>query len=222
MKLGWTSRLRPSSWSVMTRAYVITGVISSVIVSTWFRSGTFIATGDMGPFIRRGWSAEVLYSWNHQVSGAGSAAHTIGRIFEFFLIDFVGLFGADETVAQWLFYTIFYGMVAVGTAYAAAAIVRSPTAVVVAGSFAVMNGFFLTRIPNPLNIISVGTVAIFTGMALRVAQGRRIPPAVGGSRSSPPRSSRSTPRCSWWPCCGPSSALPRSCSSSSAARVCGS
>ncbi len=164
----------------MTRAYVITGVISSVIVSTWFRSGTFIATGDMGPFIRRGWSAEVLYSWNHQVSGAGSAAHTIGRIFEFFLIDFVGLFGADETVAQWLFYTIFYGMVAVGTAYAAAAIVRSPTAVVVAGSFAVMNGFFLTRIPNPLNIISVGTVAIFTGMALRVAQGRRIPPAVGG------------------------------------------
>ena len=134
----------------------------------------------MGPFIRRGWSAEVLYSWNHQVSGAGSAAHTIGRIFEFLLIDFVGLFGGDETVAQWLFYTIFYGMVAVGTAYAAAAVVRSPTAVVVAGSFAVLNGFFLTRIPNPLNIISVGTVAIFTGMALRVAQGRRIPPAVGG------------------------------------------
>ena len=41
-------------------------------------------------------------------------------------------------------------------------------------------GFFLTRLPNPLNIISVGTLAIMTGVAIRVAQGRRIPAPVGG------------------------------------------
>ena len=61
----------------------------------------------------------------------------------------------DEYVGQWLFYTLIYGLVAVGTAYAARAIVRSEPAAVAAGTFAVLNGFFLTRLPNPLNIISV-------------------------------------------------------------------
>ena len=93
-------------------AYATVLVFSSLVVSTWFRAGTFISTGDMGAFIRRGWTPEMAWSWNHQISGGGSAAHTIGRAFEFGLIDFVGLFGFDETVAQWLFYTIIYGSVA--------------------------------------------------------------------------------------------------------------
>ena len=36
------------------------------------------------------------------------------------------------------------------------------------------------RLPNPLNIISVATAALITGIALRVAQGRRVPVVVGG------------------------------------------
>lgn len=162
------------------RAYAIVFGIAAVIVSRWFVSGTFISTGDMGAFIRRGWEPGMAWAWNHQISGAGSGAHTIGRWPEFALIRLVGLFGADETVAQWLFYTLIYGAVAVAVAFAAGAVVRSEPALVVAGTFGVMNGFFLTRLPNPLNIISVATVALLTGIALRVAQGRRIPPAVGG------------------------------------------
>ena len=161
-------------------AYLTVFVISSFIVSQWFRAGTFISTGDMGAFIRRGWQPEMAWSWNHQISGGGSAAHTIGRAFEFILIDFVGLFGFDETVAQWLFYTIIYGAVGFGMAFVAGALVRSNTAVVFAGTFGVMNGFFLTRLPNPLNIISVATIAIITGLAIRIALGRRIPAPVAG------------------------------------------
>jgi arabinofuranan 3-O-arabinosyltransferase len=156
------------------RPYFATFLISSVVVSRWFIPGTFISTGDMGPWIRQGWAPEATSSWNHTVSGAGSAAFTVARGFEFIVLKFVGLFGGDEYVGQWLFYTLIYGLVAVGTAYAARAIVRSEPAAVAAGTFAVLNGFFLTRLPNPLNIISVGSIALLTGLALRVARGRSI------------------------------------------------
>ena len=63
------------------RPYAIVFAISSVIVSRWFVSGTFISTGDMGPFIRRGWEPGMAWAWNSQISGAGSGAHTIGRAF---------------------------------------------------------------------------------------------------------------------------------------------
>jgi arabinofuranan 3-O-arabinosyltransferase len=36
----------------------------------------------------------------------------------------------------------------------------------------VLNGFFLTRLPNPLNVISVGSVALVSAVAFRVAQGK--------------------------------------------------
>ena len=81
-----------------------------------------------------------------------------------------------------MFYTIIYGLVAFGVAYAAGALVRSEWGIVLAGTFAVMNGFFLTRIPNPLNIISVGTLALLTGIAMRVAQGRTVPDPDRGVR----------------------------------------
>ena len=156
------------------RPYFATFLISSVIVSRWFVPGTFISTGDMGPWIRQGWAPEATSSWNHTVSGAGSAAFTVARGFEFIVLKFVGLFGGDEYVGQWFFYTLIYGLVGVGTAYAARALVKSEPAAVAAGTFAVLNGFFLTRLPNPLNIISVGSIALLTGLALRVARGRSI------------------------------------------------
>ena len=162
------------------RAYLIVFTISTFVVSRWFRAGTFIATGDMGPFIRQGWEPGVLWAWSYQITGAGSATHTIGRAFEFLLIFIAHTLGLEETAAQWMFYTIIYGLVGFGVAYAAGAVVRSEWGIVLAGTFAVLNGFFLTRIPNPLNIISVGTVALITGIVMRVAQGRTIPAPIAG------------------------------------------
>jgi arabinofuranan 3-O-arabinosyltransferase len=162
------------------RAYLIVFAISTFVVSRWFRAGTFIATGDMGPFIRQGWEPGVLWGWSYQITGAGSATHTIGRAFEFLLIAIAQTLGFDETMAQWMFYTIIYGLVGFGVAYAAGAVVRSEWGIVMAGTFAVLNGFFLTRIPNPLNIISVGTVALITGIVFRVAQGRTVPAPIAG------------------------------------------
>ena len=68
-----------------------------------------------------------------------------------------------------------------GVAYLAGAFVRSEAAIVAAGTFGMLNGFFLTRLPNPLNIISVGSVALITGVAMRAALGRRMPPRSPGS-----------------------------------------
>lgn len=157
-----------------SRPYLIVFLISSVVVSRWFVPGTFIATGDMGPWLRQGWEPEGTSSWNHTISGAGSAAFTVARGFEFILIDAVRMVGGDEYVGQWLFYTLIYGLVAVGATFAARGLVRSEAAAIAAGTFAILNGFFLTRVPNPLNIISVGSIALLTGLALRVARGRSI------------------------------------------------
>ena len=62
--------------------YLIVVLISTFVVSRWFQAGTFVSTGDMGPFIRRGWAPELAWSWNHSVTGAGSAAYNVARAFE--------------------------------------------------------------------------------------------------------------------------------------------
>ncbi|MGV1003624.1 MAG: hypothetical protein ACOYEV_02415 [Candidatus Nanopelagicales bacterium] len=170
---------RPHHWHP-TEAYLLVGLISALVVSRWFRAGTFIATGDMGPFLRRGWAPEVLWTWSHQTTGAGSATYTLARWPEFLIIRLAATIGYGETYAQWAFYTLIYGFVGVSAAYAAAGIVRSRVALVFAGSFAVLNGFFLTRLPNPLNIISVGVICLTAGIALRVGAGARIPAPVAG------------------------------------------
>ncbi|UQU62417.1 hypothetical protein COUCH_25705 [Couchioplanes caeruleus] len=168
-----------AAW-IAARPYLVVLAISSLIVSRWFRTGTFIATGDMGPFIRRGWAPEVLWSWNHQTTGAGSASYTMVRSFEFILIWCCRAVGLTEYSAQWLFYTCIYGLVGFGVAYLAGAFVKSELGIIAAGAFGVLNGFFLTRLPNPLNIISVGSVAFITGIAMRVAMGRRVPTPIAG------------------------------------------
>ncbi|BEL07952.1 hypothetical protein Q0Z83_061430 [Actinoplanes sichuanensis] len=165
---------------VAARPYLIVLGLDVLIVSRWFRTGTFIAGGDMGAFIRRGWEPEMAWSWNHQITGAGSAAYTMARGFEFVLIRLCRLVGLTEYSAQWLYYTCIYGLVGFGVAYLAGAFVRSQAGIVVAGAFGMLNGFFLTRLPNPLNVISVGSVALITGVAMRVALGRRVPAPIAG------------------------------------------
>ncbi|WP_305789449.1 hypothetical protein [Symbioplanes lichenis] len=165
---------------VAARPYLIVLALDAVIVSRWFRTGTFIATGDMGAFIRRGWLPEVLWAWNHQTTGAGSAGYTMCRWLEYILIWICHQVGLTEYSAQWMFYTCIYGLVGFGIAYLAGAFVKSEPAIVAAGAFGLLNGFFLTRLPNPLNIISVGSVAFITGVALRVALGRRMPAPIAG------------------------------------------
>ncbi len=162
------------------RPYLIVLALDAVIVSRWFRTGTFIATGDMGAFIRRGWLPEVLWAWNHQTTGAGSAGYTMCRWLEYILIWICHQLGLTEYSAQWMFYTCIYGLVGFGIAYLAGAFVKHEAAIVAAGAFGLLNGFFLTRLPNPLNIISVGSVAFITGVAMRVALGRRVPAPIAG------------------------------------------
>lgn len=163
-----------------TRPYLIVLALNVLIVSSWFRTGTFIASGDMGAFIRRGWAPEVNWSWNHQTTGAGSAGYTMVRALEFILIWCCRAVGLTEYSAQFLFFVCIYGLVGFGVAYLAGAFVRSSAAIVAAGAFGLLNGFFLTRLPNPLNVISVGSVAFVTAIAIRVAQGRRVPAPIAG------------------------------------------
>jgi arabinofuranan 3-O-arabinosyltransferase len=98
-------RLRARTAFLTARPYLIVLMLNALIVSRWFRTGTFIAGGDIGPFIRRGWVPELTWSWNHQTTGAGSAGYTVARSFEVILIWLCRTAGLTEYTAQWMFYT---------------------------------------------------------------------------------------------------------------------
>nr|BFE73334.1 hypothetical protein GCM10020092_066350 [Actinoplanes digitatis] len=119
-------RLLPRSAWPASRPYLIVLALNALIVSQWFRTGTFIAGGDMGAFIRRGWAPEATWAWNHQTTGTGSAGYTMARGFEFVLIYLCRAVGLTEYSAQWLFYICIYGLVGFGVAYLARRVRAQP------------------------------------------------------------------------------------------------
>lgn len=156
-------------------AYLVAVLGALVAVNRWFVRGAFVSTGDMGPFIRDGWRPEVLSSWGHNTTGAGSASYVIARWYDFVLTDGVHALGGSDMLAQRLFYCTAYGLVAFGVAAFAAGFTRSRTAVAFAGLLGVFNGFFLTRLPNPLNIVSIASCALVGAVLVRAANGKRLP-----------------------------------------------
>ena len=167
---AWWARFRRGT----APAYVGVWLVATGSVTSWFRPGTFIATGDMAPYIRTGWQAEGWWSWGHNITGAGSATYTVARWYELLLSRTVLTLGGTDTLAQRLLYMTIYPMVALAVASVVAVFTRNRLAIFAAGSFAVLNGFFLTRLPNPLNIISVGSTALVAAVGLRVAKGQKV------------------------------------------------
>ena len=167
-------RRRSGSAPRLWPAYTLVALVAALVANTWFRAGTFIATGDTGPFIRRGWQPEYLWSWGHAITGAGSATYVIARWPEFVVIDAVHAIGGSDMLAQRVFFTLIVVFTALSVAAFAARFTQDRVAIVVAGTFGICNGFFLTRLPNQLNVISVGVCALTAAIILGAAQGRRV------------------------------------------------
>lgn len=142
-------------------------------MQAWFRPGRFWASGDVPPFVRSGIEPEFGWLWNHGITGMGSPSYTIARAVEVWLIRFVSALGGSETLAQRIFYTLLAVFAAAAVAWCVAALTRSRTAVIASGLVVLFNPFWLTRLPNPLVLLIVGCLGVFTGVLVRVAQGRK-------------------------------------------------
>lgn len=152
---------------------------------TWFSPGGFVAGGDITPFVRDSLAHELFSPWSHQLTGAGSTSYEIARAPEVGAIWLAELLGASEVAGQLLLFAACFGFAAFGTAYLAAALVRSPAAIAVAGLLGAFNSFTLVNHPNPLPLVAGGAIGVLVGMLWRRAQGRHVSPIAFAAATLP-------------------------------------
>jgi arabinofuranan 3-O-arabinosyltransferase len=154
--------------------YLIPIVAAVAISQSWFRSGTFIAGGDLTPFISDGLESEYGSHWNHLASGAGSPNYQISLATQVLIVKFVRSLGGSEYTAQRLFYALLLASVALGTAYFVRAFTAKPMPVAAAGLVGVVNPFVMTQAMNPLALLALAIMGLLGGMVLRVGHGERV------------------------------------------------
>lgn len=162
-------------WWIATAAPV---VAAAAISQTWFQKGSFIASGDIPPFVRTAVEAEYTWAWNHDLTGAGSPSFQIVRVFEVLMIDAVRLLGGGEAVAQRVHYALLFSLVALGAVAFARRFTDNPAAVALAGVFACVNPFMLSQVPNPLVLAAVGLMGLGGALVVGAAQGERLRPVA--------------------------------------------
>jgi len=159
-----------------TLSYLVPAIAAFASVQTWFRAGTFVASGDVPPFFRTNLIAELPSLWGHSLVGAGSPSfQPVARAPELGLLTFTRALGWSPMVAQ----RLFYSLLAVGAVLAAVWFVRTfisrPVPAMVGGLVAFFNPFVLQHLPNPLPLWSMALWALLGGLILRAARGDDAP-----------------------------------------------
>ena len=157
-------------------SYLVPAIAALAAVQTWFRTGTFIASGDVPPFFRTNLIAELPSLWGHSLVGAGSPSfQPVARAPELGVLALTRALGWSPMVAQ----RLFYSLLAVGAVLSAVWFVRTfvsrPLPAVVGGMVAFFNPFVLQHLPNPLPLWSIGLMGLLGGLVLRAARGDDVP-----------------------------------------------
>ncbi|MEO8292919.1 MAG: hypothetical protein ABI635_07235, partial [Actinomycetota bacterium] len=148
------------------------GLAAALATQTWFRAGTFIATGDVAPFFRTNLSAELSSSWGHSLSGGGSASfQSVARWPELLVLRAADVLGASAPTAQRWFFTFIATAAAMAGVWFASAFAGSALARTAAGVIAVFNPFVLQHLPNPLTLWSIAMMGAAGGLIVRAARG---------------------------------------------------
>ena len=157
-------------------SYLVPAVAALTAVQTWFRTGTFVASGDVPPFFRTNLIAELPSLWGHSLVGAGSPSfQPVARAPELGVLALTRALGWSPMVAQ----RLFYSLLAVGAVLSAVWFVRTfvsrPVPAMVGGLVAFFNPFVLQHLPNPLPLWSIGLMGLLGGLVLRAARGDDVP-----------------------------------------------
>ncbi len=150
--------------------------VATIVVLTWFERGAFIATGDVGPFLRVGLLEEFGSLWNHQSTGAGSATPLDPQVLEWSVTRLTSAVGASPLFAQRLLF-VFVTCAAVCATYWLIFTVTHHRIVASGVScLAILNPLVMTQVPNLLPVISIAVMAGLAACLFRAA--------VRGKRSS--------------------------------------
>jgi arabinofuranan 3-O-arabinosyltransferase len=177
MLLSFVRRGQTGPIDPVRRRLVLTFALPMIIglfaVQTWFQAGTFIASGDVAPFIRDDVSAEGFSLWSHTLTGAGSASfQSAARLPELVVIDAAHMVGASNQTAQRIFYTLIVLAVIASAIYFVLAFIPPGFAAGLAGLVVLFNPYVLQNLPNPLPLWTLALMATAGGLVLRVAQGK--------------------------------------------------
>lgn len=165
-------RPRPGTASWRWIAYGIPVGVVLVVVTLWFHAGGYLASGDVGPFVRDSLVHELGSLWNHQDSGAGSPSYeTSARLIEVLCVLGARVLGLPAFVGQWLLYAGVLSALAASVCGFCALWLRNPWAIAFGGIVSFINVFTLVNLLNPLPALALAEVALLGGLVLRTARG---------------------------------------------------
>ena len=161
-----------AGWGIAAAA-----LLGALVPQTWFRRGTFLASGDTFPMLKglRG----VTRLWGTEFTGTGSTGFPSAQLLERGMVDVVDRLGGSAELAQRLWFTLVLAVCAASVAWLAMAFTRRPGAVFVAGAAAVLNPFVMVNVPNLQPIIAVACMALLLGIVVRLARGEHVAALLG-------------------------------------------
>ncbi len=170
------SSVVPRALSARALSSLVPAFLAVAATQTWFRPGTFIATGDVPPFFRTDLMAEWSSLWGHALSGGGSASfQASARAPELVTLALARALGWDATTAQRLFYSLLAAATVMGAVAFARRFTQRPIPVAVAGLVAFFNPFVLQHLPNPVPLWSIALMGFAGSLVLRAARGEAVP-----------------------------------------------
>jgi arabinofuranan 3-O-arabinosyltransferase len=146
---------------------------AGVVFFMLFRTGQFLASGDVAPLVVDGLRHELGWQWTHQTTGAGGPTYEIARTAEVAAVQLSRLLGGGEAMGQRLLYSIVWGFAAAAGAALASRFTRRRTLAIILGLATVFNPYTLIAQPNPLPMVAIGVAAAVTALACDAARGQR-------------------------------------------------
>jgi arabinofuranan 3-O-arabinosyltransferase len=146
-------------------AYVVPVVIASLAVQTWFKPGTVIATGDIGPPVVQGPS--YLSNWNQVTNGVGAPSYDIVLLPYSEFLRAARALGLDASISQRIWLTALVAGSAAAVVFFARSLALSPLAAGLAGLFATFNVFRVIVSFDSVPLAALILCAVLGGLVVR-------------------------------------------------------
>jgi arabinofuranan 3-O-arabinosyltransferase len=147
--------------------------VASIVFFVIFRTGKFLASGDVAPMIVDGLHHELGWQWTHMSSGAGGPTYEIARSAEVLAARIGQALGGSEALGQRLLYSIIWGSAAAAGASLARRFTRRSWVALAIGAMVALNPYTLVALPNPLPIVALGITAAVTSLCVEAAESSR-------------------------------------------------
>jgi arabinofuranan 3-O-arabinosyltransferase len=146
-------------------AYVLPALLASLAVQTWFKPGTVIANGDIGPPLVLGRS--YLSHWNQLTDGVGGPSYDIIMLPLSEFLRAARALGFDSSMSQRIWLTLLIAGSAVAVVFFARSLALSPLAAGLAGLFAMFNAYRFVSPFDPVPLATLILCGLLGGLVVR-------------------------------------------------------